>query len=77
MDMLLPAHASEATVRELLGPPTRAYSLYSSELETWEYLLTGFNRPRTLYLELANGQVERTYVLERRSRSSHRRIAGR
>ena len=71
----LPAHASAATVPEVLGPPSRAYSNYSSDLETWEYLLAGFNRPRTLYIQLANGQVEKIFVLERRGRSSQRRIA--
>jgi hypothetical protein len=43
-----------------------------------EYLLAGFNRPRTLRIILSSdGRVTDVYVLERRGAPQHRRIAAR
>jgi hypothetical protein len=63
---LLPKGTPAGAVRELLGTPARAY-VSAERTETWEYRLTGFQHPRTLYVELGGGQqVKDVYVLERR-----------
>jgi len=63
---LLPKGTPAWAVRELLGAPARAY-VSAEGTETWEYRLTGFQHPRTLYVELGGGEaVKDAYVLERR-----------
>ena len=54
---LLPEGTPASAVRELLGPPTREYALFPEDIETWEYRLTGFQRPRTLYVQLSSGPL--------------------
>lgn len=71
---LLPQGTPAAAVRELLGPPTREYALFPEDIETWEYRLSGFQRPRTLYVQLsAQHLVKQVYVLERRGTTSRDR----
>src|SRR5262245_21634970 len=66
--------ASEAAVRERLGPPDRDYTLFPENLVTWEYAVEGFLRPRTLYVQFSPDQrVSDAYVLERRGKTERPR----
>lgn len=67
----LSAGAPAGAVRDLLGPPWRQYALLPQNAETWEYLLAGFNRRRTLYVRFfPDHLLQDLYVLERRGASA-------
>lgn len=68
-----PQQSKADDVRDLIGPPSRAYVRSVGDGEVWEYELQGFQRPLTLYVEFSPEQVvEKVYTLERSSPSSDR-----
>ena len=68
-----PGKSTANDVRDLIGPPTRAYKPALKPGEVWEYELEGFQRPVTLYIEFSAEQVvSAVYTLERSSVTSAR-----
>jgi hypothetical protein len=61
-----PGQSKASEVRDLIGPPGRAYARAGKSSEVWEYELEGFQRPLTLYIEFSPEQVvQAVYTLER------------
>ena len=70
---VVPEQTKASDVRDLIGPPSRAYARAGKSGEVWEYELQGFQRPLTLYIEFSPDQVvQAVYTLERSSPSSDR-----
>ena len=70
---IVPGQSNSSDVRDLIGPPSRAYARAGKPGEVWEYELQGFQRPVTLYVELSPEQVvQAVYTLERSSPTSDR-----
>lgn len=68
---VLPGQSKASDVRDLIGPPIRAYARVGKPGEVWEYELQGFQRPVTLYVEFSPDQVvQAVYTLERSSPTS-------
>ena len=71
---VIPGQSKASDVRDLIGPPSRAYKRLGTAGEVWEYELQGFQRPEMLYIEFSPEQmVEKIYTIERSSPTSDRR----